>query len=47
MICKAIIEDARKLYREGNRDILAEYGVEAKLAHEDYLKGLKTVRKVW
>jgi predicted HTH domain antitoxin len=28
-------------------DILAEYGVEANLAHEDYLKSLKTVRKVW
>lgn len=28
-------------------DILAEYGVEANLTHEDYLKSLKTVRKVW
>jgi predicted HTH domain antitoxin len=28
-------------------DILAEYGVEANLAHEDYLKSLKTVRKAW
>ena len=28
-------------------DILAEYGVEANLEYEDYLKGLKTIRKVW
>lgn len=28
-------------------DILAGYGVEANLAHEDYLKSLKAVRKVW
>lgn len=28
-------------------DILAEYGVEANLDHEDYLKSLKTIRKVW
>ena len=28
-------------------DLLAEYGVEANLEYEDYLKGLKTVRKVW
>lgn len=28
-------------------DILAEYGVVANLTHEDYLKSLKTVRKVW
>lgn len=28
-------------------DILAEYGVEASLDYEDYLKGLKTIRKVW
>jgi len=28
-------------------DILAEYGVEANLDYEDYLKGLKTIRKVW
>jgi predicted HTH domain antitoxin len=28
-------------------DILASYGVEANLTHEDYLQSLKTVRKVW
>ena len=28
-------------------DILAAYGVEANLTHEDYLQSLKTVRKVW
>src|SRR3990170_7382969 len=28
-------------------DILAEYGVEANLEYEDYLKGLKTIRKAW
>lgn len=28
-------------------DVLAEYGVEANLEYEDYLKGLKTIRKVW
>jgi predicted HTH domain antitoxin len=28
-------------------DVLAEYGVEANLEHEDYLKSLKTIRKVW
>ena len=28
-------------------DILKEYGVEANLEYEDYLKGLKTIRKVW
>ncbi len=28
-------------------DILAEYGVEAKLEYEDYLKGLRTIRKIW
>ncbi len=28
-------------------DILAEYGVEANLEFEDYLKSLKTVRKSW
>ena len=28
-------------------DILAEYGVEANLEYEDYLKGLKTIRKIW
>lgn len=28
-------------------DLLAEYGVEANLSHEDYVKSLKTVRKVW
>ena len=27
-------------------DILAEYGVEANLEYEDYLKSLKTIRKV-
>jgi predicted HTH domain antitoxin len=28
-------------------DILAEYGVEANLEYEDYLKGLETLRKQW
>lgn len=28
-------------------DLLAEYGVEANLEYEDYLKGLKTIRNVW
>jgi len=28
-------------------DILKEYGVEANLEHEDYIKGLKNLRKVW
>lgn len=28
-------------------DILAEYGVEANLEYEDYLRGLKTIRKAW
>ncbi len=28
-------------------DLLAEYGVEANLEHEDYLKSLKTARKAW
>ena len=28
-------------------DILAEYGVEANLEYEDYLKGLNTLRKIW
>ena len=28
-------------------DILAEYGVESNLEYEDYLKGLKTLRKLW
>lgn len=28
-------------------DILREYGVEANLEYEDYLKGLKNIRKVW
>jgi predicted HTH domain antitoxin len=28
-------------------DLLAEYGVLANLEYEDYLKGLKTIRKVW
>jgi len=28
-------------------DIFKENGVEANLEHEDYLKGLKTLRKVW
>lgn len=27
--------------------VLKEYGVEANLEYEDYLKGLKTIRKVW
>jgi predicted HTH domain antitoxin len=28
-------------------DILREHGVEANLEYEDYLKGLKSLRKVW
>ncbi len=28
-------------------DILKEYGIEANLQDEDYIKSLKTVRKVW
>lgn len=28
-------------------DILAEYGVEANLEYEDYLRGLKAIRKAW
>jgi predicted HTH domain antitoxin len=28
-------------------DIFKEYGVEANLEHEDYLKGLKSLREVW
>lgn len=28
-------------------DIFKEYGVEANLEFEDYLKGLKSLRKVW
>jgi predicted HTH domain antitoxin len=28
-------------------DVLSEYGVEANLEYEDYLKGLKTIRKAW
>ncbi|MBI5047810.1 MAG: UPF0175 family protein [Deltaproteobacteria bacterium] len=28
-------------------DIFKEYGVEANLEYEDYLKGLKTIRKIW
>ena len=28
-------------------DILSEYGVEMNLEYEDYLKSLKTARKVW
>jgi predicted HTH domain antitoxin len=28
-------------------DILREYSIEANLEYEDYLKSLKTVRKVW
>ncbi len=28
-------------------DIFKKYGVEANLEYEDYLKGLKTLRKVW
>jgi predicted HTH domain antitoxin len=28
-------------------DIFKEHGVEANLEYEDYLKGLKTVRKKW
>lgn len=28
-------------------DILKEHGVEANLEYEDYLKGLKTLRKIW
>ena len=28
-------------------DIFREYGVEANLEYEDYLKGLKNLRRVW
>ena len=28
-------------------DILRDHGVEANLEYEDYLKGLKSLRKVW
>ena len=28
-------------------DIFREYGVEANLDYEDYLTGLKTIRRVW
>ena len=28
-------------------DILKEHGVEANLEYEDYLKGLKSLQKVW
>lgn len=28
-------------------EIFKEYGVEANLEYEDYLKGLKSLRKVW
>ncbi len=28
-------------------DIFKEYGVEANLEYEDYLKSLKTIRKLW
>lgn len=28
-------------------DILREYGIEANLEYEDYLKSLKTVKKTW
>ncbi len=28
-------------------DIFKEYGVEAKIEYEDYLKGLKSLRKAW
>jgi predicted HTH domain antitoxin len=28
-------------------EILAEYGVESNLEHEDYLKGLQNFRKAW
>jgi len=28
-------------------DIFSEYGVRANLEYEDYLKGLKTLKKVW
>ena len=28
-------------------DILREHGIEANLEYEDYLNGLKSLRKVW
>lgn len=28
-------------------EILADYGVESNLEHEDYLQGLQNLRKVW
>jgi predicted HTH domain antitoxin len=28
-------------------DILSEYGVESHIEYEDYLKGLKSLKKIW
>lgn len=28
-------------------DLLKQYGIEVNLEYEDYLKGLKTLRKIW
>lgn len=28
-------------------EVLAEYGVESNLQHEDYLQGLQNLRKLW
>jgi predicted HTH domain antitoxin len=47
---RAIIEEAGKIAGVSiskMMDIFKENGVEANLEHEDYLKGLKALRKVW
>ena len=28
-------------------DILSEYGVDSNIEHEDYLKGIKNLKKIW
>ncbi len=28
-------------------DVLSEYGVDANVEYEDYLKGLKSLKKIW
>lgn len=46
----ASIEKAAKIAGvsiSGMMEIFKEHSVEANLEYEDYLKGLKTVRKVW
>jgi len=47
---QASLEEAAKLAGvtlSKMMDILAGYGVEATLAHEDYLQSLKTASKIW